>query len=434
MTMSLGLVLAAALLSVPEDELLSVEARVHEAEQRMREDEQRTRQEERKVREEEQKVREEEQKTREEERYERGTEALDEGEWEEAISAFDDVIEGKGRKADGALYWKAYATSKRGQREEALRLVDELRRAYPESRWLKEAKALEAEIRRQSGQAPRPEAEADEDLKVMAINSLLNTDPERALPMLEKLVAESKSRKLQDRALFVLSQSSSPRAREIVVKIAQGVSNPDLQRKAIRYLGIFGGRENRQMLAQIYAGSTDRAVKKAVLQAYLVSGDKERVLEIVRTEKDPGLRREGIRTLGIMGGQAEVWTMYQAETDRETREAALEAIAIGGGMDKLLQIAKGDKDPEMRREAIQKLGVFGGARMGETLVEIYKNEGDRRMREAALQGLFIQGNAKALVEVARTEKDPDLKKKAVSHLSHMNSKEGTDFLLEILNK
>jgi hypothetical protein len=67
-------------------------------------------------------------------------------------------------------------------------------------------------------------------------------------------------------------------------------------------------------------------------------------------------------------------------------------------------------------------------------VEIYKNEGDRRMREAALQGLFIQGNAKALVEVARTEKDPDLKKKAVSHLSHMNSKEGTDFLLEILNK
>jgi hypothetical protein len=109
-----------------------------------------------------------------------------------------------------------------------LTLLAELGRAYPQSRWLKEVRALDVEIRQQSGQATRPESVVDEDLKVMAINGLLNTDPERAVPMLEKLLQGTPSRKLQDRALFVLRQSGSPRAREIVVKIAQGDTQPDL--------------------------------------------------------------------------------------------------------------------------------------------------------------------------------------------------------------
>jgi len=57
-----------------------------------------------------------------------------------------------------------------------------------------------------------------------------------------------------------------------------------------------------------------------------------------------------------------------------------------------------------------------------------------RLREAALQALFVQDNAKALIEIARTEKDPELRKQAVSHLSLMGSKEATAYLLEILNK
>jgi HEAT repeat protein len=65
---------------------------------------------------------------------------------------------------------------------------------------------------------------------------------------------------------------------------------------------------------------------------------------------------------------------------------------------------------------------------------MYRSESDQRVREAALQALFVQGNAKALIEIAKAETDPELKKKAVAHLSHMGSKEATAFLLEILNK
>ncbi|HET8796621.1 MAG TPA: hypothetical protein VFO89_02975, partial [Thermoanaerobaculia bacterium] len=37
--------------------------------------------------------------------YESGTDAIDEGDWERAIRDFARVVEMKGSRADGALYW-----------------------------------------------------------------------------------------------------------------------------------------------------------------------------------------------------------------------------------------------------------------------------------------------------------------------------------------
>jgi hypothetical protein len=49
-----------------------------------------------------------------------------------------------------------------------------------------------------------------------------------------------------------------------------------------------------------------------------------------------------------------------------------------------------------------------------------------------INGLFLQNNGSALVQLARTEKDQELKKSIVSRLSIMHSKEATDYLLELL--
>ena len=143
----------------------------------------------------------------------------------------------KGSRADAALYWKAYAQDRLGQRAEALSTISALARDYPKSRYLKEAKALEAEVRRNAGQPVRPQDQADEDLKLMAIAALQNQSPEQAIPMLEKLLAGTSSPKLKERALFVLAQSDSPQAREVLRDIAKGSSTPELQSRAISYLG-----------------------------------------------------------------------------------------------------------------------------------------------------------------------------------------------------
>jgi HEAT repeat protein len=378
--------------------------------------------------------REQEKLDREEQLYERGTGALDEGQWDRAIESFDHVASAGGRRADAALYWKAYALNKSGQRPPALAALEALRKGYPQSRWLKEAKALELEVRQGAGQAPPPESQPDEDLKLMALNSLLATDAERAVPMLEKLLAGNPSPRLRERALFVLCQTGSPKAREIVVRIARGQSNLELQRKAIQFLGLFGGPESRQVLSEIYASTPDTHVKRTILHGFMVAGDKARLLTAARSEASPELRREAIRQLGVMGAQAELWEMYRTEGAAEAKKEILRAFSVGGASDKMMELARSEKDPGLRREAIRGLGIMGGEKTGAFLVSLYGGDKDPEVRRQALRSLFLQGNAKSLIEIARAETDPAMKKEVVSLLSHMDSPLATNYLLEILNK
>jgi hypothetical protein len=100
----------------------------------------------------------------------------------------------------------------------------------------------------------------------------------------------------------------------------------------------------------------------------------------------------------------------------------------------LVEVARGEKDPELRRTAIRNLGLLGGGESSKALQEIYAKETDRSLKEEVLNAYFLQGNAHALIAIARTESDPGLKKKAVEKLSIMGSKEGNDYLMELLQK
>ena len=46
----------------------------------------------------------------------------------------------------------------------------------------------------------------------------------------------------------------------------------------------------------------------------------------------------------------------------------------------------------------------------------------------------MQQNAKALVDIARKETDPNMKREVVQRLAMMKSKEATDYMMEVLNK
>ena len=85
-------------------------------------------------------------------------------------------------------------------------------------------------------------------------------------------------------------------------------------------------------------------------------------------------------------------------------------------------------------EAIRQLGPMGRSKSGDALTSLYAKETDPQIKREILNGLFVQGNAPAIIEVARKESDPNMKREAVQKLSIMHSKEATDFLMEILNK
>ena len=408
------------------------EVQEREAERREREQEQKEREKEQKDRE---KEREKERRDREGELYDDGKEALDEGKWDRAAARFDQLVQMSGRRADAALYWRAYAENKAGRREAALVTLQTLRTSFPQSRWLNDAKALEVEVRQSSGQPVRPEAESDCDLKLLALNGLMNRKPEEAVPILEKLLqSSSPCPKLRSQALFVLAQSGSPQARQALAQVARGEKNPDLQRKAISYLGLFGGKESRQSLADIYGSSSDIDVKRAILRSFMVAGERDRLLAAAKSEKEPELRREAIRQLGPMGARDELWQLYQGEPTTEIKELIIQSLFVSGSADRMIELAKSEKDASLRRKAIRSLGLMGGDRTGAALTEIYANEKDSDVRKEVINSFFLQGNVKGLIEIARKETDPTLKKAAVSKLSLMNSKEATEFLMELLNK
>ncbi|HEX2342921.1 MAG TPA: HEAT repeat domain-containing protein [Vicinamibacterales bacterium] len=371
---------------------------------------------------------------RERELYESGIEALDDDRFDRALERFNRVIEMNGSNVDGAKYWKAYAQNRLGQRAESLATIAELIKSHPNSRYVTQAKQLEADVRRTTGQPVNPETQADEEMKLMALNALQHQDPERAVPMIEKLLAGNNPPKVKKRALFVLAQIDSPAARQLLAKIARGEGHPDLQRAAIQYLGIHGGRESRQLLEDIYKSTSDVDVKRRILQAFMVSGERARLLQVAQGETVPELRGEAVQQLGVMGAHDELWQLYTKESSRDVKKRILQAMFVGGNAERLIQLAKSESDPELRRVAVRNLGLMGSKRTGDALVEIYTTDKDPEIRKAVVQGLFIQNNAESLVAIARKENDPVMKREIVSKLSLMRSKAALDYLMEIIEK
>jgi HEAT repeat protein len=162
--------------------------------------------------------------------------------------------------------------------------------------------------------------------------------------------------------------------------------------------------------------------------------DKDDLFAAAKSEKDESLRREAIRQLGVVRGISELQQLYQKESSTEVKREILQAFFVAGDSGRLVEAANGEKDPELRRTAIRNLGLINSADSAQALKTIYAKETDRSLREEVLNAYFLQGNAAALVAIARSEKDPGLKKTAVSKLALMHNKEATEYLMEILQK
>ena len=147
------------------------------------------------------------------------------------------------------------------------------------------------------------------------------------------------------------------------------------------------------------------------------------------------LRLQAVRMLGAMHATSEIEYLYQAEVEAEVKRAVVEAYMVSGDADRLTAIAKSDRDPAMRLRAIEMLGALGRSKGSTQLAPLYWTDGQtKEARLAVINVLYVAGDAKSLVEIARKETDQDLRKAAVERLSLMKSKEATDFLLELINK
>jgi HEAT repeat protein len=235
----------------------------------------------------------------------------------------------------------------------------------------------------------------NEVLKIAALEALISAPPERALPLVIKVLDANNSDEVKERALFVLSQINLPEAQTRLLDVARS-SDPELSAEAVRMIGIGGNAEALAGLSELYSEG-DEDLRRAVLEAYMIAGDVDAVHAIATNASDADEFEGAVEMLGVMGA-----------VDR------LQALSESSGF---------------TEELIQALGIAGGDNVNATLMEIYRNAETDDIRHAALEGMMISGYDDGVLELYKESTDVNEKRDLLQMLAIMDS----DAMIEVID-
>ena len=184
-----------------------------------------------------------------------GTRAINEGRWTDAVAIFSKIAENKSDHADGALYWKAYAEDKLGHSAAALDSCAALLADYPKSSWLEDCGALQIEIHSKSGHVVLPTPQDSDDLKLLALNSMMQHDEAQARVQIQDILDdEDASDRLKNGALFLLGQHRSTLSFPQIVRISYLEGDVRVERSKQNEKGGATGWEKAEIDTPIESG------------------------------------------------------------------------------------------------------------------------------------------------------------------------------------
>lgn len=232
-------------------------------------------------------------------------------------------------------------------------------------------------------------ARTDPDLEVrrQAVFWLSEVDDPRAVDALEGFLDESDDEKIRERAIFALSQHSSPRAKQILRRLAgDDAISAELRSKAIFWLGSEGTREDVEFLKGMFGRVGDRKLNERILFAVGQSGHRDDaawLLTVASNERvDTKLRGTAIFWAAETGASvADLASLYGRLQDRKLKERVIFGLSESPhpqAIDRLIQIARTEKDAELRKKAIFWLGNSNDERAASFLMEVLTGSGGGR--------------------------------------------------------
>jgi HEAT repeat protein len=254
-----------------------------------------------------------------------------------------------------------------------------------------------------------------EELALAAMEGLMSQPPERALPIIKKVLAGPQTTLIKQRALFVLSQIDAPEAGEILLQTSRS-TEPALRREAIRSIGIGGNDNALAGLLEVYKTGGDE-VKKEVLEAWMIAGRKNEVYQAALSAKSEDEASEAIHMLSAMGAIDELRKLGERPN---ASGKLVEAYAISGDLQSLRKIAEGTGALEVRAEAAQKIGIISSDAARTALREIYARSTEKEIKDAALQGMLIADDEKGVLALYRAAVTPEEKRTLLRTLTMMN--------------
>lgn len=255
-----------------------------------------------------------------------------------------------------------------------------------------------------------------DDLKIAALEALVAAPPERALPIVSRILQGDAENSLKQRALFVLSQIEHPEAYTILLDSAREDA-PGLREEAIRMIGISGHGDTLDSLATLYPDGDD-TIRAAIIEAYMIADDSEALYELAVNAGSVDEFNTAVETLGAMGAMQELRALRE---NAGMSAGLIEAYAIAGDVDSLRELAADSSQPEMQVQAIRGLAVAGEDAVGPELMAIYRSTDSAAVRDAAREGLLIADYDDGVLELFRQVDDAGEKRELLELLVIMES-------------
>jgi HEAT repeat protein len=219
----------------------------------------------------------------------------------------------------------------------------------------------------------------DPEVRAQAVFWLSQVGTDDAAAALDSILRATKDADIQDKAVFALSQHGSKRAQAALYAYAQRTDiSESIREKAIFWIGQSGTSADQAFLRSLYPKLQSRDLKNKVLFSIAQSGGKESLawlLEVARNRSEPlELRKQALFWAGEEGvNGSDLARLYESFSERELRDHLIFVMAQDAdraAADKLLEIARKDPDPELRKKALFWLGQIDDPRAAEVLEEI----------------------------------------------------------------
>ena len=351
-------------------------------------------------------------------------------------------------RAAEALQREAVRMQEREVQREVARVEREVERSQAEIERMSE-REIEVEARRQHEEQSAAEREAE--MKMFALQALMESDPETAIPILEKVLTTRtpETAMLRQQAVFLLARmEDDPRSTDLMLDIMQNDPDPEVQMHAAHWLARSGDpRATNALIAAAESGDIELQEAAVFALGQMPGSQSSAALKEIATRPDidPEVRSMAIHGLAMQPSAENtqyLMDLFQTlpKSDTEAREAALFALSqapSGVNGDFLYSIAVDqDEDP-----GIREMALFAAARNGSLtparLGQIYNEAGDPEMKEQVLFALTQSEDPAAfdvLLNIARTETDPELKQNAVFWVGRSDDPRAKALLLEILEQ
>jgi TolA-binding protein len=287
----------------------------------------------------------------------------------------------------------------------------------------------------------------ESDMKVAALNALLQMDADKAVPILKQVLArrDSSSVCLRRKAVFLVSQKKTEATEDILLDAARNDPDPEVKEQAVFWLSQVGTDKAVTALDSILRRSDDQGLQEKALfalsQHHSARATAALRAYVERKDVSDEMREKAVFWLGQSDdpeNSAFLRTVYGRTDSGALKQKILFALSQSRGTENqqfLLDVARNKSETiEVRKQALFWAGQSGTIGTAE-LASLYGTIPDREMREQIIFVLSQRNDAAAmdkLIDIARKDPDPELRKRALFWVGQSKDPRATQLLQDIL--